>query len=116
MEHINSIEGIALESVPARALRIHFFTGRGDSQGSGQNKVHTYRTGVQTDLGDIEASVWIDAVKSVIHRDGRDDELTRLAGIHDMSRLLSDNLWINGRDKHLIYQFSHVLEAVLMGG
>lgn len=80
-ENINSIMQIDLDTVSAEDLRIHFFTGRDESYGRGRTKVTAYRTGVQTNLGDIEISVWIDAAKAAIHRNGFNNRLTRLAEI-----------------------------------
>lgn len=115
-DEINSIAQIVLDTVSVEELRIHFFTGRGESHGRGREKVTTYRTGVQTNLGDIGISVWIDAAKTVIHRNGLDDTLTRLAETRGMSVLLLDNHWLAGRGKSKVYAFIHMLEAVLNGG
>ncbi|MPM36677.1 hypothetical protein SDC9_83277 [bioreactor metagenome] len=115
-EEINSVAQIALDTVSAEALRIHFFTGRGENHGRGRDKVIAYRTGVQTNLGDIEISVWIDAAKAVIHRDGLDDKLIQLAETQGMSALLSDSRWLTGRGKIKMYSFADMLQTVLRGG
>ena len=115
-ESIDSIAEIDLGAASAKTLRIRYFTGRSNSQGSGRNKVYTYRTGAKTDLGDIEISVWIDASKAVIHRDGHDDELARLAAEDGMARLLMNNRWLMGREKTKVFCFVHMLEKALRGG
>lgn len=114
-ENINSIMQIDLDTVSAEDLRIHFFTGRDESYGRGRTKVTAYRTGVQTNLGDIEISVWIDAAKAAIHRNGFNNRLTRLAEIRGMSALLSDSRWLKSREKTKVFSYVHMLEAVLKG-
>lgn len=75
----------------------------------------SYRTGAQTNLGDIEISVWIDAAKATIHRNGLDDRLTRLAEICGMSALLLDSRWLKSREKSKVFSFARALEEVLKG-
>ena len=49
-------------------LRRMYFTGRSESHGTGRDKVTTYRTGVQTELGDIEISQWQALMRDIIRR------------------------------------------------
>ena len=51
-------------------LRRMYFTGRSESHGTGRDKVTTYRTGVQTELGDIEISQWQALMRDIIRRNG----------------------------------------------
>ena len=51
-------------------LRRMYFTGRSESHGTGRDKVTTYRTGVQTELGDIEISQWQALMRNIIRRNG----------------------------------------------
>lgn len=65
----------SLQDIPAGAgfsdLRCHFETGRSILiSGSGRDKRFGYRSGIETDIGDIEISVWREAVSQLIDRDG----------------------------------------------
>ena len=56
-----------LEELNSVDLIIHYHTGRSVYLGgSGKNKQFGYRTGVQTNLGDIEISEWLNVVKQLI--------------------------------------------------
>ena len=61
------------ELTPAN-LNIHYFTGRSYTvSGSGRDRVTRYRSGMQTDIGDVEENEWIRLAKESIHRAGEDD-------------------------------------------
>lgn len=69
---IDNISGIPAD-VTFRDLRVHYHTGRAIRlSGTGRDKEYTYRVGVQTDLGDIEISVWQAALERLIHASGED--------------------------------------------
>lgn len=67
---IDNISGIPAD-VTFRDLRVHYRIGRAIRlTGTGRDKEYTYRVGVQTDLGDIELSVWQEAMQRLIHASG----------------------------------------------
>lgn len=52
-------------------LIIHFHTGRAVFLGgTGRNKQYGYRTGVKTNLGDVEISEWLSVVQKLIEFKG----------------------------------------------
>ena len=59
---IDQLEQLDLPHLRAGDLRWMYSTGKGQITGSGRDKRHTYRTGIQTPIGDIELSVWIGRV------------------------------------------------------
>ena len=70
---IDNISGISAD-VTFRDLRVHYRTGRAVRlSGTGRDKEYTYRVGVQTDLGDIELSVWQEAMQRLIHASSEDE-------------------------------------------
>ena len=67
---IDNISGIPAD-VTFRDLRVHYRTGRAAALDcTGRDREYTYRVGVQTDLGDIELSVWQEAMQRLIHASG----------------------------------------------
>jgi len=57
------------DSVTFEDLRVHFFTGKAVLlSGSGRDKKYTYRSGVMTDVGDIELSRWRELVHGLIEK------------------------------------------------
>lgn len=81
-DRINSLTGIDLKTVTAEDLHWKYGTHSSESKGKGRDKVTTSRSGVQTPIGDIEISVWVEAAKAVIHRDGLDVELEHMTGYY----------------------------------
>ncbi len=75
---IDQLEQLDLPHLRAGDLRWMYSTGKGQITGSGRDKRHTYRTGIQTPIGDIELSVWIKAAEYIVERDGLHEELERL--------------------------------------
>ena len=75
---IDRVEQLDLLRLKAEDLRWLYATGHGQTTGSGRNKQHSYRQGVQTPVGDVELSVWITAAEHIIERDGLQEELERL--------------------------------------
>lgn len=71
------------ESLTCEDLRVHYGTGRGiHVSGSGRNRITKYRVGFQTNIGDIEVSVWMDLMRGLISRLGEteiQDHLRRWA-------------------------------------
>ena len=58
-----------VESLEFEDLRVHFFTGKAILlSGSGKDKKYTYRSGVMTDVGDIELSKWRELVHGLIEK------------------------------------------------
>ena len=57
------------DSVTFEDLRVHFFTGKAVLlSGSGRDKKYTYRSGVMTDVGDIELSRWRELVHGLVEK------------------------------------------------
>ena len=57
------------DSVTFENLRVHFFTGRSILlSGTGRDKKYSYRSGVMTDVGDIELSRWRELVHGLIEK------------------------------------------------
>ena len=57
------------DSVTFEDLSVHFFTGRSILlSGSGRDKKYSYRSGVMTDVGDIELSRWCELVRGLIKK------------------------------------------------
>lgn len=59
------------ESLTCEDLRVHYLTGHNEViSGTGRSRTMKYHTGFQTNLGDIEASMWIDLMRGLIARLG----------------------------------------------
>ena len=57
------------DSVTFEDISVHFFTGRSILlSGSGRDKKYSYRSGVMTDVGDIELSRWRELVHGLIEK------------------------------------------------
>lgn len=67
---IDSISQIDLDHCTYDDLRYMYGTGQAISSGSGRDKSYRYRHGVETPLGDIEESIWIEAITRLISRNG----------------------------------------------
>lgn len=67
---IDSIEHIDVSSLTYEDLSPHYGTGQAISKGTGRDKSYTYRHGQETNIGDIELSIWISLVKGLIERNG----------------------------------------------
>lgn len=76
--HIDRIEQLDLTHLKADDLSWMYSTGHDITTGSCRDKKHSYRSGIQTPIGDIELSVWIKAAEYVIERDGLQEELEHL--------------------------------------
>ena len=75
-----SIEPGTMEAlaITAGELRVMHYTGRSVSHGYGRDKVTSYRSGVQTELGDIELSQWQALMRDIIRRSGELELLEQL--------------------------------------
>ena len=72
-DHSISHEGQTydIDALTCEDLRVHFGTGQAVRiSGSGRNRISKYRTGVQTNIGDMETSVWMDLMRHLIARLG----------------------------------------------
>lgn len=78
VRRVDSIHEIDLDTVTAEDLIWQYGTGVAVTQGEGRYKTHSYRNGVQTDIGDLELSVWITAAEYVVKRDGLVEEAAHL--------------------------------------
>ena len=79
-------------TLTAEDLRVMYYTGRSRSQGYGRDKTTTYRSGIQTRLGDIEQSQWQALMKDIIRRNG---EESLFAALTDWE--LENTPWIHKR-------------------
>ena len=69
-EKIDSITQIAPTQITRENLRYMYGTGQAISFKNSQgNKVSNYRVGVQTALGDIEVSLWMELVRKLIEQE-----------------------------------------------
>lgn len=60
-------ERFATENLSCEDLRVHHRTGQNvHISGSGRNRVTKYRFCVQTNIGDVEISVWMDLMRRLI--------------------------------------------------
>lgn len=67
---IDSLSSTNPESLSFPNLRWRFGTGVGTSTGQGHYKKSGYRSGVMTELGDIEITVWIQLMEQLIEKSG----------------------------------------------
>ena len=90
---IDNIADLDLSTLSLDSLNCKFHTGHSylKSQ-SGRTKEYGYRTGVMTSIGDIEISVWIKAVESIIRRDNEWDLQLKLREWYKDSFAEKDNL------------------------
>lgn len=95
---IDRLEQLDLSQLKGMDLHLQYCTGRSLVTGSGRNKAHSYRNGIQTPVGDIEISVWIKAAEHLVERDGLQEEFERL-------RPYAQHL---GQSSPFIKQISHV--------
>lgn len=61
------------DSLTCEDLRVHYKTGRNMVSGSGRSRTTKYRNGVQTNIGDIEVSVWRDLMRTFIVQHGENE-------------------------------------------
>lgn len=78
LSSIERIEQLELPNLTAADLKVRVLTGRAIDIGNGRGKKKLYRSGVQTAIGDIEISAWIQAAEYIVDRDGLKDELEHL--------------------------------------
>lgn len=57
-------------ALAAEDLAVMHYTGRSITKGYGRDKTSTYRTGIQTKLGDIEQGQWQALMRDIIRRNG----------------------------------------------
>ena len=77
-ELIDRLEQLDLQLLSMGDLHWMNCTGKGLTIGSGRKKKHSFRRGIQTPIGDIEFSVWIQAAEYIVTRDGLQEELEHL--------------------------------------
>lgn len=75
---IDQLGQLDLPHLKASDLNWEHNTGKCLVTGSGRDKRYSYRGGIQTPIGDIEISVWIQAAEYVVAREGLQEELERL--------------------------------------
>jgi len=72
-ERINSLEEIDLSGLTFDKIRWKYSTGIDESTGKRENKVFKYRSGVMTEIGDIEISVWCKLAETLIASEGENE-------------------------------------------
>ena len=93
---INSLTGIP-QDASYEDLRFGHYTGQAILlSGSGRDKKYTYRHGVSTKLGDIEETVWYEAMNRLIERSGE------LELLQSMTEWVADNTpWLRtDKERH----------------
>lgn len=70
VERIDSVFGLDPASISFSNLRWKYGTGVDTSTGKGYYKKVSYRTGVMTELGDIEIRVWVQLMEQLIEKNG----------------------------------------------
>lgn len=67
------------DTLTCEDLKVHYGTGRVvHISGSGRNRTTRYRSGVKTNIGEIETSVWMDLMRRLISRLGETEIQDRL--------------------------------------
>lgn len=95
---IDNITQINTEQITQENLRLHYGTGINITEKNSQgDKKSKYRIGVQTNLGDIEKSLWIELVEQLIEKQN-DQELFKK--IFEWEK---DNNYIQSKTKKDIY-------------
>lgn len=104
-----NFETIDISSISRTDLIIHYNTGQDSTTGYGKDKIHHYRSGYMTRLGDIEEEDWKQLAEALVVRENGEDELQAI--IEDVSkhcvwlctdvqrRLYALNLYMTGRRK-----------------
>lgn len=96
-ESIINIDGKSypVKDLTFQNLRKHFGTGRAYTiSGTGRDRVTGYRSGIMTDIGDVEEELWEKLVLCVIERNGEQELYQNLlswltqhpVGCHDAKR------------------------------
>jgi len=74
---IDSLYGLDINALTLSDICWKYGTGFDTSTGKGSNKKHSYRHGVQTEIGDIELSVWRQLAYSVIEHLGEREQFEK---------------------------------------
>ena len=80
--------------ITAEDLRVMYYTGRSTLHGYARDKISTYRSGIQTKLGDIEQSQWQALMRDIIRRNG---ELELLEMLTEWE--LEHTPWVHTREE-----------------
>lgn len=68
------------------------YTGRSITHGYGRDKTSTYRSGIQTRIGDIEQGQWQELMRDIVRRNGEQELLEQLT-----EWMLETTPWIHKR-------------------
>lgn len=121
---IDNISQINLNEISKKNLRKHYGTGVAITDTSSRReKKYTYRHGVQTNLGDIEKSLWVELCKRVVVRENEqalyksirkwvqetscyetEEELTELALVTYVSEIYDNPEWRCYNEFNSIYR------------
>lgn len=102
-QRYNQVSDFDLAQLTLAQLRVHYRTGINITSGSGRYKSSRYRTGIQTDVGDIELSVWCYLVEQVIQRDNETwllNALMEWLTEHNFAKDSKKELWIQALELH----------------
>lgn len=75
---IDRLEQVDLSALKVSDLAWCFCTGRGTTSKTNRGRVHTYRIGIQTPLGDMDLPIWIQAAEYLVMREGLQEDLEHL--------------------------------------
>ena len=104
-EKINSIEELDLSNIKLEDLRYYYMTGQPFlTSKMGEPKKYGFRSGVMTELGDIEKAVWIKAAEAIIRRDGEWGIQERLREVYSTTPWSKDLMWPLGAHCLRLYE------------
>lgn len=104
-EKINSIEELDLSSIKLEDLHYYYTTGQAFLTSKiGEPKKYGFRSGVMTELGDIEKSVWIKTAETIIRRDGEWHIQEKLREVYSTTPWGKDLLWPLGAHCLRLYE------------
>lgn len=109
MQILKSIESIDISTLSRTDLIIRYNTGRDSTTGYGKDRIHHYRSGYMTDIGDIEEDDWKQLAEALVARENGEEELQAIiadvtahcAWFHTdaQRRLYALKLYMSGRRK-----------------
>ena len=75
---IDNMTQLNLDELTLDDFRFKYSTGQDTSTEKGRDKKHSYRHGVQTPIGDVEAKLWCRVMEMLIERAGEQELQTHL--------------------------------------
>ena len=78
MQILKSIESIDISTLSRTDLIIRYNTGQDSTTGYGKDRIHHYRSGYMTDIGDIEEDDWKQLAEALVAREDGEAELREI--------------------------------------